>query len=510
MTQIQLRPAVPKDVDIVLRWPNDPFISVRSAFQREVEWTERLNWFGETLGSNQRQMLIILLHDQPIGLVQFEFVHDNQCTVSIYLLPEYTGQGHGVAALKIACWKLFGDRPVAGIAALIQKTNSRSISAFQKAGFKSVDQAAVEVPPDHLAFYMERPTEVPHNRLTWGDSEVLGVADVVRSGYWASGPRVAKLETTLAHMANVKSVVCVASGLSALRLLLLGLGIKPGDKVLIPAYSCVALANAVLACGAAPVPVEIAPDDWNIDVRATKDAVYENRPKAIIAVNTFGLPSSVESIQQFEVPVVEDCSHGFGLTVNGVSLGGRSAAAILSFSATKLVGGGQGGAILSSSPAVGKFVESWRDYNDKPPDGKRLNEKMTDLEAALAQCQLNRLAEMIAARYVLAKRYHDLLVEEASHTGSFRLPNISEDRIWYRYAVEMRTASAQSVIDSLGRLGVRTAIPVTDWRSTGMPLCPVSDRAYHGLVSLPLYPTLTQDEQDRVVHAFLAFVREHA
>ena len=89
--------------------------------------------------------------------------------------------------------------------------------------------------------------EIPHNRLTFGDAECEAVLRTVRSGYWAQGPRVQELETTLARLGGVRHAVCVASGLAALRLTLGGLGVRPNDSVLVPAYSCVALANSVMA-----------------------------------------------------------------------------------------------------------------------------------------------------------------------------------------------------------------------------------------------------------------------
>jgi dTDP-4-amino-4,6-dideoxygalactose transaminase len=211
----------------------------------------------------------------------------------------------------------------------------------------------------------------------------------------------------------------------------------------------------------------------------------------------------------WDIPIIEDCAHAFGITLNGKPLGGRTHAAILSFYATKLIGAGEGGAILTNSEELAQFVRSWRDYSDQPPDGTRLNDKMTDLEATLALCQLDRLQDMIVARQELAKRYHDLLAREATCTNMFRLPDISRSRIWYRYAVEMRNAPARAVVDHLDRYGIHAAEPVTDWRPSGSPECPEASSAYRHVVSLPLYPTLTPEEQDRVVHAFLAFCREH-
>ena len=133
---------------------------------------------------------------------------------------------------------------------------------------------------------------VPHNRLTFGDAECDAVLRVVRSGQWAQGPRVEELENTLAQMAGVKHAVCVASGLAALRLSLGALKVRAGDSVLVPAYSCVALANSAMACGAAPVPVDIEGAFWTLDPKSCVQLASAST-RAAIAVNTFGAPADV-------------------------------------------------------------------------------------------------------------------------------------------------------------------------------------------------------------------------
>ena len=345
--------------------------------------------------------------------------------------------------------------------------------------------------------------EVVHNRLTYSDVEVEAVARTLRSGYWASGLRVTELERALAKLGSVKHAVGVASGLAALRLVLKGLGVKPGDRVLVPAYSCVALANATLACGATPVPVDITPQDWNFSLAEGQKMIAEYHPKAAIVVHTFGAPVPIEQMLDWGIPIVEDCAHAFGIHVNEIPLGGRAHAAILSFYATKLMGAGEGGAVLTNSAELAQFVRTWKDYTDKPPNGTRLNDKMTDLEATLALCQLERLNDMIAARQKLAERYCELLAPEADRNGCFRLPNDLQPRIWYRYAVEMLGVPAKAVVEQLEQYGVQAAQPVTDWRPQNSPSSPLADTAYDHIVSLPLYPTLTTEEQDKVVQALL-------
>ena len=351
--------------------------------------------------------------------------------------------------------------------------------------------------------------EIPHNRLTFGNAECEAVAQTVRTGHWAQGPRVLELEAVLSRMSGVEHAVCVASGFSALRLSLGALGVRSSDSVLVPAYCCVALANAVLTWGATPVAVDIEPLGWNLCQKDCCTAIASCRPRAVIAVNTFGMPVEIDKIVEGGAPVIEDCAHAFGIAVGGKWLGSRAQVGVLSFYATKLIGGGEGGAVLTNSSKIADYVRSARDYSDQPASPHRMNDKMNDLEASLVLTQLKRLPELIAAREAIARRYIDML-SGPSLGRLYRLPTDSKERVWYRFVVEMLTASAETVVSGLERSGIRAAIPVNDWRTAGSPAVPVADRAYRRLVSLPLYPTLTAHEQDRVVEAFLKVCEDSA
>ncbi len=350
---------------------------------------------------------------------------------------------------------------------------------------------------------------IPHNRLTFGDAECEAVVQTIRSGQWAQGPRVQELEVALSRMSGVDHAVCVSSGFSALRLSLGALGVRSSDSVVVPAYSCVALANAALAWGATPVPVDIEPFGWNIRQRDCCGAIARCRPRAVIAVDTFGMPVEIDEIIASGVPVIEDCAHGFGIAVGGKWLGSRAQVGVLSFYATKLIGGGEGGAVLTNSRDIAGYIRSARDYGDQPAAAHRMNDKMNDLEASLVLTQLKRLPELISARETIARRYVKMLSGQ-SVGRLYHLPTESKPRVWYRFVVEMLATPAKTVVAGLQRSGVHGAIPVTDWRPAGSPHAPVADRAYRQLVSLPLYPTLTPDEQDSVVKAFLKFCEASA
>ncbi len=351
---------------------------------------------------------------------------------------------------------------------------------------------------------------IPHNRLTFSEAECEAVARTVRSGHWSQGPGVQALEAALARIGGVKHAVCVASGLSALRLSLGALGVRSSHSVLVPAYSCVALANAALAWGATPIPVEIEALSWNVGHESCREAIAAHHPRAVIAVNTFGVPVELDGIIASGVPVIEDCAHAFGIAVGGKDLGSRAQLAVLSFYATKLIGGGEGGAVLTNQKDIADYVRLARDYNDQPASPHRMNDKMNDLEAALVLAQLERLPDMISARQTIARRYLDMLSNSSHFDRLYRIPADTKERVWYRLVVEMLAASAATAVEGLQRFNIHAAIPVTDWRPAGSPQSPVTDRAYRRVVSLPLYPTLTSNEQDRVVKTFLKVCEDSA
>jgi dTDP-4-amino-4,6-dideoxygalactose transaminase/methionyl-tRNA formyltransferase len=336
---------------------------------------------------------------------------------------------------------------------------------------------------------------VPHNRLSHGEEEVAAVAAVVRSGRWAGGDECARAEARFAAAAGTPHAVGVGSGLGALRLALRALGLGPGDAVAVPGYSCVALANAALACGAEPVPVEIDAATLNLCPDALRAAVRANpRIRAAVAVHTFGCPADLAALEAAGIPLIEDCSHAFGRG----GFGGRGRLAIMSLYATKLVGAGEGGMVFTSDPALADRIRSARDYADQPPAADRLNDKLAACAAALAGCQLDRLPAHLARRDFLARRYTEALAGVGGD-GSCRLPVETPGRVWYRYAIRL-SGEAGPVVAALRARGVVAARPVEPW---GQPPGPACAAAFERTISLPLYPALTEAEQDRVISAFL-------
>ena len=340
---------------------------------------------------------------------------------------------------------------------------------------------------------------IPHNRLTFDKKEETALIKIVRSGYWAAGKEVGKLEKSAVNIANRKYAVGVSSGLSAIRLSLIALGIKKNDEVIVPAYSCVALANAVLSCGAKPVPADVLPDDWNISPSSIGSKISP-RTKAIIAVNTFGLPAKIEAIQKFKIPVIEDCAHGFGRVNKNLVLGKRGLISISSFYATKLIGGGEGGIILTDKKNLAETAIDYRDYTDKKPSGLRLNEKMSNIDAAISMTQLKKLGSFVESRSKIAKYYSTEFAKIQKRFPPVIFPSY-ELRIWYRYVFYCRELKAELIIKELRTHGVNASQPIENWLTEKqISKYPNAKFALNHLISLPIFPSLTVTERASVIN----------
>jgi dTDP-4-amino-4,6-dideoxygalactose transaminase/RimJ/RimL family protein N-acetyltransferase len=501
MSDVRLRRADMGDAERVFRWRNDPSIVAKGLLQRPVAWEEHAAWFRETVEGDSRILFILEDRETAVGQVRFDRESETQAAISVYLAPGLTGRGLGVPGIRRGCWEAFRRWDIRTVIARVRAENAAARRAFEKADFRAPDAGAVDSQADYL---FARPADVPHNRLTWGSEESAAVSGVVASGHWAESAKVGEFESALAAVAGRRAVVCVGSGLGALRLALLSRGVGPGHAVIVPAYSCVALANAVLATGAVPVPVDVTAGDWNIDPEQAGGAKTPST-RTVIAVHTFGRPARIDAVRELGVAVIEDCAHALGVTQGGRPLGSLGTVSISSFYATKLIGAGEGGAVFTDDDEAAAFVRRWRDYVDQPPCGTRLNDKMTDLEAALGLAQLARLGRHLEARRRIAARYLEELGRLRSQIGGFTLPDDAAGRVWYRFAVELTCCDAREIIEEMRGFGVAAEQPVSNWLGEArIKDFPVAARAFASLVSLPLYPTLTEDEQERVCYAFAA------
>jgi len=233
-----------------------------------------------------------------------------------------------------------------------------------------------------------------------------------------------------------------------------------------------------------------------------------DKTKVAIIVNTFGAPAEISKIKSLGIRVIEDCSHGF-MPDNSTpgQLGViRGDVAIFSFYATKLIAGGEGGALLSNDKAILDFARNFRDYTDKEPDGFRLNDKLTDITAALVFSQLKNLEQKIRERNRIAKFYTDAFHGIDKH---YQLPNINSNRIWYRYVLRLLSnKNISSIIETMSQKGVGTVRPVKMWIRDKGNKYKNSFLAETTVISIPIYSGLIESETRYVVQSLLELLND--
>jgi len=213
---------------------------------------------------------------------------------------------------------------------------------------------------------------IAHSKPFIGKEEAQAAYDVIMSGQLAAGNKVKSVEKEWSKLTSSQDSAMVSSGLAALRLALLALDVMPGEEVIIPAYSCIALHNAILNISAVPILTDIK-DDLTIDPKSVKEKIT-SKTKAIIAVHTFGARADIEELEKLEIPIIEDMAHGvFKL---------KSALGISSFYPTKLIASTSGG-IACGSKALIDRVRFLRDYADKRPSQISLNDMPSDVSASI-------------------------------------------------------------------------------------------------------------------------------
>jgi dTDP-4-amino-4,6-dideoxygalactose transaminase len=338
---------------------------------------------------------------------------------------------------------------------------------------------------------------IPHSRPSLDQNDYDAVLQVLKSGHIVQGEWVDRLEQTMAVRTGVRGGAAVSSGTAALHLALLSLGIQKGDEVILPSFVCSAPFHAVSYTGAAPVIADIDRLTFNIDPRDLP-ARINPKTKAIIVPHMFGMTADMDEICAFGIPVIEDCAHSLGGRYKGSSNGSFGDISIFSFYATKMIASGEGGLILSNSESILECIRDLRDYDEKETLKVRYNYKMTDLEAALGFSQLKKLSSFIEARKIITARYsHEF------QTIPIRLPFVLSDRdhVYYRFVI--LCDGAEDFIERMKKAGVSCRKPVFKplHRYLGLPGYENTEWVWERAVSIPLYPSLTEDEISGIIDA---------
>ena len=336
---------------------------------------------------------------------------------------------------------------------------------------------------------------IPHSRPTIGPDDIRAVTEVMLSGDLAQGEKVRIFEKDVAAYLGRRGGVATNSGTSALHLALLALGLGAGDEVLLPSYTCVALLHAVRYVGAAPRVVDIEPDGYNLCARESQRHLTP-RVKAIIIPHMFGMAADLAPLASLGIPLIEDCAQALGGTYHGQLIGSVGTISICSFYATKMMTTGEGGMLLSDSDVILRRARDLRDYDERPTLETRFNYKMTDMQAALGLSQLDRLPAFLERRQALASRY-----TAALQNLPITLPAVKQDRrhAFYRYVIGVDDAPRMG--RWLSQRGVHCKPPVFHplHRYLEQAGFPHTEAAMRTALSIPLYPSLRDDEVDTLL-----------
>lgn len=345
---------------------------------------------------------------------------------------------------------------------------------------------------------MSRPPVIPHSRPSLGDAEAQAAADVIRAGLISQGEKVAAFERALAKLTGQNQGVAVSSGTAALFLALKGMGIGAGDEVIFPSYVCAAVWHAVSQSGAAPILVDIDPETYHPSPGAVARAIT-SKTKAVIVPHLFGLPADLSALKQSGVPIIEDCAQTLGAMVRGRPVGSIGDVTVCSFYATKLITTGEGGMVLGRSAPRMARIRTLRQYDEADVLEPMFNYKLTDMQAALGLCQAKSLPEFIRRRQAIATRYTTALCGlKADPPAGIPL----HDHVFYRYVVRL-PQPAEPAIAAFAKRGVLCKRPVFQpiHKYLGLAGFPGADLAWERALSIPIYPSLTDAEVERIVGA---------
>jgi len=364
-----------------------------------------------------------------------------------------------------------------------------------------------------------------------GEAEQRAASEVIASGWVTQGPRVAEFERAFAAYCGAKDAVAVSNCTTALHLAMIEAGVGPGDEVILPSMTFIATANVVLYCGARPVFCEVRAEDFNMDPDAIEPLITP-RTKALLPVHQVGMPARMDRIcaiaKAHGLVVVEDAACAAGASFQGHKIGKPFGKYVcFSFHPRKVITTGEGGMITTDDEHAASQFRLLRHHGMGVPDTARhgaskvifesylrvgYNYRMTDIQAAIGLEQLKRLDGIVAERRRRAAMYDEAL----RRLPGVQVPQAPPD-VYFNYQnyVITLTDEARMSRDDLmqylldrgiaTRRGIMTIHrePAYAHMCAGMKL-PVTEHAADHSMQLPLFPQMTDEEQDTVIRALRA------
>lgn len=377
-----------------------------------------------------------------------------------------------------------------------------------------------------------RDTKIYYGRQWISDDDIQAVTDVLKSDYLTCGPKVSELERQLERLTGAKHAVAVSNGTAALHCAMMAAGIGEGDEVITTPLTFAASANCILYCGGTPVFADVREDTYNIDP-AKIEAKITSKTKAVIAVDYTGQAACLREISEIckkhGLLLIEDAAHAIGTVYDGEPVGSIADMTCFSFHPVKTVTAGEGGAITTNredlyrrlvdahTHGIIKNDEAFEMEKEGPwwyeQQSLGYNYRLTDFQSALLISQLNRLWEFKDRRRAIVERYDEVFNTCPEFIVQKEIPESDTCRHLYilRINPDKMRCSRREFFDAMSAENVQCQVhyipvywfPYYQKLGYSRGICPVAENIYNHMISLPLYPAMTDEDVESVITAVM-------
>ena len=383
---------------------------------------------------------------------------------------------------------------------------------------------------ESLKYFKNRKTGrkmIPYGRQTIEEDDIQAVVDVLRSDYLTTGPKIAEFEKMVADYVGAKYAVAISNGTSALHAACFAAGIQPGDEVITTPLTFAASSNCVLYCGGTPVFADVDLKTYNIDPEDIRRKITD-KTKAIIAVHLAGQPCDMDEIhkiaKEHDLLVIEDGAHALGSVYKGKKVGTLSDMTTFSFHPVKPITTGEGGMIVTDNEEFYQKMMLFRSHgitrdenlmtrNDGSWFYQQLdlgyNYRITDIQCALGCSQMRKLDRFLARRKEIVTRYNEAFADCENIIIPYQLPETESG--WHLYIVQVKNCDRRKVFEALREQGIAVNVhyipvymhPYYQEHGYKDVHCKNAEEIYSHIITLPLYPALTEEQQKFVIEKIM-------
>ncbi len=376
-----------------------------------------------------------------------------------------------------------------------------------------------------------RVNKIYYGRQCVGEDEIKAVSEVLRSPFITCGPKVAEAEKRLAEYMGAKHAVVCSNGTAALHCACIAAGIGPGEEVITTPLTFAASANCAVYCGAKPVFADIDLETYNIDPQSIRDHIT-SRTKAVIAVDYTGQAVKIKEIREicneYGLVFIEDAAHAIGTKYDGVHVGNLADMTCFSFHPVKTITCGEGGAITTNNDELYKklilahthgITHDEELMEEAPHEGMwyyeqislGFNYRMTDFQAAMLLSQLGKIEDFKKRRQEIVNKYNEAFRDVPGIIIQKEIPESDTCRHLYiiRLDLDKLTCTRRQFFDAMSAENIQPQIHYVPvywfpfYRRMGYEkgLCPNAEEVYKGIMSIPLYPMMTDEDVNDVIAA---------